>query len=80
MMLASIQSTLSLIGLSWTVRLNVRPITWQCVPSSVCSDDDIKLQLIDRMRLWPHLHSPAHLCTGGQTGKQGHRLMVGLRC
>lgn len=43
--------------------------TWQSVPASVCSDDDIKLQLTDRMRLWAHLHSPSHLCTGTQVDR-----------
>lgn len=42
------------------------PITWQCVPTSICSNDDIELHLIDRMRLGLRLHSPAYLCKGTQ--------------
>lgn len=56
----------TLIGLSRTVSFHRGPITWQCVPSSICSNDDIELQLIDRMRLGLHLHSPAYLCKGTQ--------------
>lgn len=40
--------------------------TWQRVPASVGSHDDVELQVIERVRLGVDLQPPAHLCTGTQ--------------
>ena len=43
--------------------------TWQRVPASIRSNDDVKLQMINRMTLWIHLHSPADLWNGKRVNR-----------